>query len=106
MFEERRNMTEKEKMLAGMLYDPSDPELSALLVKARKLARRYNQMDEDEPEKRTAVLRELLCNTPNLPSLQAPIYFMAVIPPSAGSARRISTSPVWTCVPCILAITY
>ena len=48
MFEERRNMTEKEKMLAGMLYDPSDPELSALLVKARKLARRYNQMDEDE----------------------------------------------------------
>lgn len=75
MFEERRNMTEKEKMLAGMLYDPSDPELSALLVKARKLARRYNQMDEDEPEKRTAVLRELLCNTPNLPSLQAPIYF-------------------------------
>ena len=75
MFEERRNMTEKDKMLAGMLYDPSDPELSALLVKARKLARRYNQMDEDEPEKRTAVLRELLCNTPNLPSLQAPIYF-------------------------------
>ena len=68
-------MTEKEKMLAGMLYDPSDPELSALLVKARKLARRYNQIDEDEPEKQTALLKELLCNTPNLPSLQAPIYF-------------------------------
>ena len=31
-------MTEKEKMVAGMLYDPSDQELSALLVKARKLA--------------------------------------------------------------------
>ncbi len=24
-------MTEKEKMLAGMLYDPSDAELTALL---------------------------------------------------------------------------
>ena len=46
-------MTEKEKMLAGMLYDPSDRELSALLVKARKLARRYNQIDEDETEKST-----------------------------------------------------
>ena len=69
------DMTEKEKMLAGMLYDPSDPELSALLVKARKLARRYNQIDEDEPEKQAALLKELLCNTPNLPSLQAPIYF-------------------------------
>ena len=68
-------MTEKEKMLAGKLYDPSDAELTALLVKARKLARRYNQTDEDEPEKRTAILRELLPNTPNLPSLQAPVYF-------------------------------
>lgn len=68
-------MTEREKMLAGMLYDPTDQELSVLLVKARKLARRYNQIDEDEPEKRTATLKALLCNTPNLPSLQAPIYF-------------------------------
>ncbi len=68
-------MTEKEKMLAGQLYDPSDTELTALLVKARKLARRYNQTDEDEPEKRIAILRELLPNTPNLPSLQAPVFF-------------------------------
>ena len=44
-------MTEKEKMLAGMLYDPSDPELTELLIKARKLARQYNQTDEDEAEK-------------------------------------------------------
>ena len=68
-------MSEKEKMLAGLLYDPSDPELSALLVKARKLARLYNQIDEDESEQREAVLRELLPNTPFLPSLQAPVYF-------------------------------
>lgn len=68
-------MTEKEKMLAGMLYDPSDPELTELLIKARKLARQYNQIDEDEPEKRMAVLRKLLPNTPYLPSLQAPVYF-------------------------------
>lgn len=68
-------MTEKEKMLAGLLYDPSDPELSALLVKARKLVRRYNQIDEDQPEQREAVLRDLLPNTPYLPSLQAPVYF-------------------------------
>lgn len=68
-------MTEKEKMLAGLLYDPSDPELGALMVKARKLARRYNQIDEDESEQREAVLRELLPNTPFLPSLQAPVYF-------------------------------
>lgn len=68
-------MTEKEKMLAGMLYDPSDAELTALLIKARKLARRYNQTDEDEHKKRNEILQELLPNSPNLPSLQAPIYF-------------------------------
>ena len=68
-------MTEREKMVAGMLYDSSDAELSELRVKARKRARRYNQIDEDEQEKGTAVLRELLPNTPELPSLQAPVYF-------------------------------
>ena len=65
----------KRKKLAGELYDPSKAELTPLLIKARKPARRYNQTDEDESKKRTAILRELLPNTPNLPSLQAPIYF-------------------------------
>ena len=68
-------MTEKEKMLAGKLYDASDPELQKLLLKARKLARNYNQIDEDEVEKREAVLKELLTNSMNIPGMQAPIYF-------------------------------
>ena len=68
-------MTEKEKMLAGMLYDPSDSELTAMRIKARKLARRYNQTDEDEPEKQEAILRELLPETAALPALMAPVHF-------------------------------
>ena len=68
-------MTEKEKMLMGQLYDPSDPELASLLVRARKLSRRYNDTDEDQPEIREAILKALLPNTPNLPALQAPVYF-------------------------------
>ncbi|MDO4521247.1 MAG: sugar O-acetyltransferase [Erysipelotrichaceae bacterium] len=68
-------MSEKEKMLAGMLYDASDPELVELLVKARKLARRYNMTDEDEVDKKEAILRELLPNSENLPGMQAPIWF-------------------------------
>ena len=39
-------MTEKEKMLAGELYDPSDEELSRLRTRARKLARKYNLTDD------------------------------------------------------------
>lgn len=68
-------MSEKEKMLAGMLYDASDPELVTLLVKARRLARRYNQIDEDEVEIKEAILKELLPNSKNLPGMQAPVYF-------------------------------
>ena len=68
-------MTEKEKMLAGQLYDPSDAELDQLRLKARKLARRFNQTDEDEPGIQRAILQELLPNTAELPMLQAPVYF-------------------------------
>lgn len=68
-------MTEREKMIRGELYGPSDPELAALLVRSRKLARRYNLTDEDDTEKREKILRELLPETPDLPALQAPVYF-------------------------------
>lgn len=68
-------MTEKEKMLVGDLYDPSDEELTDLRIKARKLARCYNQTDEDEPEKQLELLKALLPNTAAIPNLQAPIYF-------------------------------
>lgn len=68
-------MSEKEKMIAGNLYDPSDEELNRLRIKARKLARRYNQTDEDEPEKQMELLHALLPNTAEIPGLQAPIYF-------------------------------
>lgn len=53
---------EKEKMLAGQLYDPADEELSALRLKARKLARRYNNTDEDNVEELNAILAELVPN--------------------------------------------
>ena len=35
-------MTEREKMLSGELYDPTDKELEQLRLNARKLARKYN----------------------------------------------------------------
>ena len=43
-------MTEREKMISGELYDPTDKELEQLRLKARKLSRKYNLMDEDCPE--------------------------------------------------------
>ena len=37
-------MTEKEKMLAGKIYDTSDEELAAMRLKAHKLSARYNSV--------------------------------------------------------------
>lgn len=68
-------ITEREKMLMGDLYDPSDEELTSLRIKARRLARRFNQTDEDEPEKQRELLKALLPNTAFIPGLQAPVYF-------------------------------
>ena len=63
-------MTEREKMLSGELYDPTDKELEQLRVNARKLARKYNLTDEDDQEEQAQILRELLTATEELPYLQ------------------------------------
>lgn len=52
-------MTEKEKMLAGLLYNPTDPELSALHYQALLLADEYNKTTIAEAEKREEILRRL-----------------------------------------------
>lgn len=66
-------MTELEKMLRGMLYDPTDGELAALREKAHRLWREYNTLDEASP-RRGEILDELFPNKgPDL-FLAGPVY--------------------------------
>lgn len=51
-------MTEREKMLAGMVYDPGDPELVAGRARAVDLTMRINQ--EPDSAKRRALVNELI----------------------------------------------
>ena len=67
-------MTEKEKMLAGMIYDPSDSELDKRRVKCHALCAEFNAMREDDP-KRGALLKELLPNADPSFALMAPCHF-------------------------------
>lgn len=53
-------MTEKEKMLAGELYDCGDPELLARWHYAKRLQQQYNAADSRDTEKLAAILDELL----------------------------------------------
>jgi maltose O-acetyltransferase len=52
--------TEKEKMLAGELYDPLDPQLCQERQQARDLCQMLNVSREDQPAERAAILSALL----------------------------------------------
>jgi maltose O-acetyltransferase len=52
--------TEKEKMLAGELYDPLDPELSRERQRCRELCKLLNDSREDEQERRRSIVADLL----------------------------------------------
>jgi maltose O-acetyltransferase len=51
--------TEREKMLAGELYDPLDAELTAARERARDLCQELNATRESESDTRRRLLREL-----------------------------------------------
>ena len=53
-------MTEREKMLAGELYDCGDAELLSRWHKAKDLVRAYNLVDSEDREEKDRILGELL----------------------------------------------
>lgn len=66
--------TEKEKMLSGKLYDALDPQLTDERIKARLLIKALNESREDEPEKRTEILKQLIPHAGAGLWLQPPFY--------------------------------
>lgn len=67
-------MTEKERMLAGQIYDPNDEELRGLRTKCHDLCREYNLLSENN-NKRDDILKELGIKLGENVYLQGPIYF-------------------------------
>src|SRR3954467_9440536 len=53
------NSSEQQKMLAGQLYDPGDPELVAARARARDLCQDLNATREAEQAERRRILRDL-----------------------------------------------
>ncbi len=68
----QQGRSEKEKMLAGELYDAADAALLAERTRARLLCQRLNESREDETELRRELLRELLPNAAALPIIEPP----------------------------------
>jgi maltose O-acetyltransferase len=66
--------TEKRKMLDGELYVALDPELSEERTRTRLLLLELNNSREDEPEKRSEILKQLIPNAGTDLWLQPPFY--------------------------------
>ena len=66
--------TEREKMIAGELYDPLDPELAAARVRARELCQRLNAGPESDPDGRRSILRELFAAGGDTAWMQPPFF--------------------------------
>lgn len=66
---------EEEKIRAGVLFCPGDPELVAMKRRTHNLDVDYNQTHEDEFEKRDAILHEIIGEFGEGGRIQGPIAF-------------------------------
>ena len=67
-------MTEREKMLAGELYDCGDEELLTQWHRAKDLVREYNQTKSSDLEEKERILCELLGGKGKNLWITAPFY--------------------------------
>lgn len=68
-------MREEEKIRAGILFCPGDPELRAIKLKTHNLNVDYNKTYENETEKRSEILSEILGEFGDGGFIQGPIAF-------------------------------
>jgi maltose O-acetyltransferase len=67
-------MTEREKMLAGELYDPFDPELVAARARARDCCQTLNATTESQHEERRRLLTDLFGTGGDSVWMQPPFF--------------------------------
>jgi len=66
--------TQREKMLAGEMYDPLDPELVAARGRARDLCQRLNATRDSQEEERRRILSRLFGKGGDSVWMQPPFY--------------------------------
>ena len=67
-------LSERQKMLAGELYDPFDPELSQARDRARNLCQDLNATREQDHEARRAILKDLFGQGGDSVWMQPPFF--------------------------------
>lgn len=73
-FQNNHMKTEKEKMLAGELYDASDAQLCAERRRARDLCKALNDSRDEEQDRRAGIVRELFGSAGDAVWIEPPFY--------------------------------
>ena len=71
-------MREEDKIKAGILFCPGDPELKAIKLKTHNLNLDYNSTYEDETEKRAEIIEKIVGEIGEGGFMQGPIFFITV----------------------------
>jgi maltose O-acetyltransferase len=66
--------TEKDRMLAGELYDPEDAQLADERQRARRLTREYNDSRSDETSRRGELIRQLIPDSGANITIEPPFF--------------------------------
>lgn len=67
-------MTEFEKMRAGQIYNPMDPDLYGKYMECHRKIYRYNSLHPDAAEEREELLRLILGSCGKNPRIEAPFH--------------------------------
>lgn len=68
-------MNEESKIKEGILFFPGDPELKAIKLRTHKLNQDYNRLYEDEVEKRTEIINQIVGEMGDGTFFQGPVTF-------------------------------
>jgi len=77
-------MKEEDKIRAGILFCPADPELTAIKLKTHNLNTDYNQTYEHETEKRLAILQQIFLEFGENSFIQGPIAILCGVHTKIG----------------------
>lgn len=79
-------MTEEEKIFAGQLFCPGNPELKAIKLRSHKLSQQFSALSEDQTEERNALLAQIVGKMGKGCFMQGPIFFHYGTHTSIGDA--------------------
>ena len=89
--------TEREKMLAGEVYDACDPDLLEDLNRVKVLCQQYNNLLPTDFAARNKMIREILGQADEDTFINQPFYCdYGKHIPSANVSSRTSALPSWT----------